>query len=248
MSTQETPERRTGEPAPVDHRHAWRWVATVIGVLVLGMVAGPWAYARWIAPDAPGPFALSTPAPVEETEAPVDDPDDDVVEGTWVVGEGSQAGYRLAEVLSGQPVTVVGRGSEVSGTVVVAGGQLVEAQIVVGVASISTDESARDAYFRRALDTSTYPESTFVLDTPVDLGPLASQGTAVELQAVGTLTLRGVARQVTASLEVQRTADGVEVAGQVPLTLADHGLTAPDLGSVTVEPTGSVELHLLLTR
>jgi len=38
----------------------------------------------------------------------------------------------------------------------------------------------------------------------------------------------------------------VEVAGQIPITLTDFGLTAPDLGWVVVEPTGAIEVRLVL--
>ncbi len=53
---------------------------------------------------------------------------------------------------------------------------------------------------------------------------------------------------VTAELSVQRVGDRIEVAGKVPVVLADLNLTAPDLGFVTVDPSGSVEFLLLLSH
>jgi polyisoprenoid-binding protein YceI len=122
------------------------------------------------------------------------------------------------------------------------------ALVVVDTGSIATEESARDAYFRRALDTSTFPEASFKLTEPLDVSALATAVQAVHLDAVGTLTFHGVSQPVTASLDVQRTAAGVEVVGSVPVVLEDYGLSAPELGFVTVEPQGTVEMLLQLTR
>ena len=242
---------RAREPRDPDvDRHRRRvLVRTLVAVAVtLGLVVGgPWLYARLVADDAAAPLVLSTPTPsATPTEEVVSGPFDP--EGAWTVGEGSQAGYRLGEILSGEPVTVVGRTDQVSGEALVEAGTLTEARVVVDVASIVSDESARDAFFRRALDVTTHPEATFVLDAPVDLAALVAGSGPVDVAAPGTLTFHGVSQPVVAELRIQRVADGVEVAGSVPVALADFGLEAPDLGFVTVEPTGTVELLLHLVR
>jgi polyisoprenoid-binding protein YceI len=101
---------------------------------------------------------------------------------------------------------------------------------------------------RRALDTSTYPEAVFDVTTPTDLAALGVGPLPVEIQVPGSLTIAGVSIPATATLQVQGSAGGLEVAGSVPVVLADLGLDAPDLGFVTVQPSGQVELLLQLTR
>lgn len=233
---------------PPEHRRRWL-VRTVVAVaVVLGLIAGgPWVYAQLLAPEAAAPLALQSPAPtiVREVEPSVDPAD---LDGEWTIRPESEAGYRLDETLSGQPVTVVGRTGEVTGSMTVADGVLTAGQVTVDVASIATDESARDAYFRRAMDTTANPEATFVLEQAVDVQALAATTEAVPVEAIGALTLHGTTQPVTAQLEMRRTAAGVEVAGSVPVTLTDFGLTAPDLGFVTVQPAGLVEMRLLLGR
>lgn len=225
-----------------------RRVLVTLGVVlvVVGLLAGgPWVYARLFAPEAPPPLALpeqSQPEAALLAPGPLD------VDGTWQVAPSSEAGYRLGEVLSGEPVTVVGRTDQVTGSITVEGGTLTAAEVVVDVASVGTDESARDAYFRRAMDTSTFPQAAFRLTAPVDVGALTEAEGGVPLEVPGVLVLRGVERPATASLVVQRAGDGLEVAGSVPLVLEDHGLTPPDLGFVTVEPQGTVEVLLRLSR
>lgn len=251
-------DRPTGGPARVrravpsgvehDEEHRRRWLLrTVVGVTVaVALIAGaPWLYARFMARPGPDPLALSTPTASPSAAKPTGPIE---VDGTWQIGAGSQGGYRLAEVLSGEQFTVVGRTDQVTGAVVIADGMLTGARVVVDADSISTDEAARDAYFRRALDTSTYPQAVFTLTEPVDVSAVAWSPDAVTLVAIGTLELHGVTRRVTADLQVQRTADGVEVVGEVPVTLTDFDLPAPDLGWVTVQPAGVVEVLLALVR
>lgn len=222
-------------------------VRTVAAVLVAtaAVVGGPWVYAQFFVRDAPDPLTLTSPSPTAEAQVPSGPVD---IDGTWQVQADSEAGYRLREVLSGQEVVVVGRTPDVTGDVVIADGTMTDATVVVQAGTISTDEAARDAFFRRALDTSSFPEATFVLTEPVDVSALGESPAPLAVTAVGELTFHGVTRPVTAELEAQRTPTGVEVVGQVPVTLADFDLAAPDLGWVVVDPTGTIEVRLSLAR
>ncbi len=222
-------------------------VRTVVGVVVAlaVIVGGPFVYARYFTPDPVEPLALATPTVSAAPEIPTGPVD---IEGVWRVLEGSEAGYRLGEVLSGQDVTVVGRTERVTGEVTITGGILTAATVNVDAGSISTDEAARDAFFRRALDTSDFPDATFVLSEPVDVSAIGQADQTLTVSAPGSLTFHGVSHPVTAELQAQRTAVGVEVVGSIPVTLADFDLTAPDLGWVVVEPTGTVEARLVLGR
>jgi len=237
----------TSAHLPPEHRRRWL-IGTVVTVVlaVAAVVGGPWVYANLTVPAPQDPLELSTQSP-SPTVAPGPPAAMDV-DGTWTISTGSQGGYRIGEVLSGESVVVAGRTDQVTGTVVVSGGALTTARVVVDTASISTDESARDAYFRRALDTTTFPEATFELSAPVDVSEVGTASGPVTVAAPGTLTLRGVAVPATANLELQRTVSGVEVVASVPLTLADVDLDPPELGFVTVEPTGTIEILLVLVR
>lgn len=225
--------------------HRRRLVLTVVGVVLAAVLltGGPWVLSRVLSDTAEEPLALSS-----AVEQPATDPDEPIdLEGTWTIAEGSQAGYRIDEVLAGDEVEVVGRTDQVSGSATISDGELVAAEAVVQVAGITTDQSARDVYFQRALDTTTYPEATFSLTEPVDVAEVGTSTEPVTVEAVGELTIGGTAVDVTAQLEVQRTDAGLEVAGQVPVELTDLGLTAPDLGFVTVSSDASIEMLLILT-
>jgi polyisoprenoid-binding protein YceI len=230
---------------PPERRRQWI-VGTVLGVLFGAAVVtgGPWVYARMFVAPAPEPLEVTMPDPAVQAEPaePLD------IAGTWTVAEGSQAGYRVNEVLNGEPVEVVGRTDMVSGTSTVVDGQVTEAVVTVQTATITTDEAARDAYFERALDTSTYPEATFELTTPVDISAIDTATDPIEAEAPGRLTIGGTTTDVIAQLTLQQHGAGVEVAGQIPVTIDEMGVTPPDLPFVTVDPNASIELLLILTH
>lgn len=237
------PERPHHGIAP-EHRRRFLTV-TVIAVLVTvaAVTGGPWVWTRLVEAPAPPPLELTSPTATVPAATPDPDPD-----GAWTVTEGSEAGYRIGEVLTGEQVEVVGRTEQVTGTATVTDGQLTAAQVTVDASTLTTDQSARDLYVTRALNTSVHQHATFELSGAVDVSALATSTGPVTVQAPGRLTIAGVQLDVVAELEVQHVDGGLEVAGRVPVALADLGLTAPDLGFVTVEPTGAVEILLVLAR
>ncbi|WP_369130706.1 YceI family protein [Modestobacter roseus] len=218
-------------------RRTWWIVLAVALVVAAGAVLGPLVYAALQDDAAPAPTVQAQPEDVELTAD---------TDGTWTIGPGSTAGYRVDEVLNGADVTVAGTTEEVTGSVVVAEGDLTEAEVTVDVASITTDSDRRDGYFRdNVMDVAANPTATFTVTEPVDLPELT--GTPVTVPVTGELTLAGATQQVTGDFSVVRTADGVEVSGAVPVTFAGFGIEPPDLGFVRVEDTGAVEMFLRLT-
>lgn len=223
------------------------WISVVAGVVVLGVagaIAAPYVYRDLIAApaDAVPSVALTTDPDAKTT---IDTSD---LTGDWTVGASSFAGYRVDEVLNGVNVTVTGRTSDVSGSLAVDKLTLTAATVTVKVATIATDEPNRDDYFRdTALQTDQYPEATFVLSEPVSVQQ-PTAGTAQTVKATGTLTLHGVSKTVTADLQLGLNGDGGQLSGSIPITFADYGVTAPSLGFVTVEKTGSVEFLLNLQK
>ncbi|WP_139415832.1 YceI family protein [Agromyces laixinhei] len=222
-------------------------IASIIaGVLVLGAtaaIAGPIIYRDLIVGEAEAAPSV-TAVPTSDPGAAAPD-----LTGDWTVADGSFAGYRVDEVLNGTDVTVTGRTSDVTGDFTVDGLSLTAASLEVDVASIATDSGNRDEYFRSsALRVDEFPTATFVLAEPIAVDTAPVVGGAQTLQATGDLTLAGVTRTVTVDIDaVWNGADG-QVAGSIPITFADFGVEAPNLGFVSVEPDGFVEFSLVLAR
>jgi polyisoprenoid-binding protein YceI len=219
-------------------RRRWWILGGLLALLVAGLVAGPLIYA---ALDEDAPPAATVEQQPEGAELIPD------TDGTWTIAPGSSAGYRVDEVLNGADNTVAGTTDQVTGSVVVTGNRLAEAEVIVDIASIATDNGRRDAYFRdNVMRVAEHPTAVFRVTEPADLPELS--GTPVTVPVTGELTVAGTTRPVQVELGVVRTPDGVDVSGSVPVTFADYGIEAPSLGFVRVEDAGAVEFLLRLAK
>lgn len=243
-----TTQPASPKPSPSKKRILIVVVSAAV-VLVLAAVIGPMIYARSQS-AAPAPLSVSAaptstnPSAADENTPAASTAADD---GAWKVGDGSEAGYRVDEVLNGQDVTVVGRTDEVSGSVQIAGDQLTEAEIVVDVASVETDSDRRDNYFREtAMKVGEHETATFTLTEPVALPTIGAD--PVEVKATGTLELAGESRPVTASIAVARDGAAVKTSGTIDVTFSEWGIDAPNLGFVKVEDAGQVEFLVQLEQ
>ena len=217
----------------------------IAAVALLVVIAGVWGgsviYASLQNDQASAELTLAPP-----TAGAPSTLGQDGVAGTWTISEGSQAGYRVNEVLNGQPVTVVGRTQEITGEATIEGSMLTAATAVVDMRNVATDNGSRDGQFQGILKTSQFPTATFTLSEAVDIGAI-SGGTATT-DASGELTLGGITHTVTVSLKSQVTSDGVDVQGSIPITFSDFEISAPNLGFVKVEDAGTVEMLLHLKK
>ncbi|WP_350348505.1 YceI family protein [Agromyces sp. G08B096] len=220
----------------------------VAGVLVLGAtaaIAGPIVYRDLIVGEADAaPSVTARPSNGADASAEASD-----LSGAWTATDGSFAGYRVDEVLNGTDVTVTGRTSQVTGDLEVEGLTLTSAAFEVDVASIETDSGNRDEYFRStAMRVAEFPTASFVLTEPITVDAAPTVGAVQTVQATGDLTLAGVTKPVTVELQAVLNGETGQVAGSIPITFADYGVEAPNLGFVSVEPDGFVEFSLELTR
>ena len=219
----------------------------LIAVVVIAVAAGPWFYREFIAGEADPELTLPT-----QTQAATTD-----VDGTWTVVPGptdeakrTQAGYRVDEVLRGSPLTVNGRTAEVTGEAVVADSKLESAYFTVDVASITSPESSRDNQFRGEdiMDVAQFPTAEFRVTQRVDLAAVPETGASITLNVPASMTIKGVTRDMTAQVGVQRAGDTIIAVGSVPVTWTDFNVPPPDLGFVKVEPTGTIEFLVNLAK
>jgi polyisoprenoid-binding protein YceI len=220
-------------------------LAGAVLALVLA-VGGPFAYINFVQEDAPERLGLATATTGADTTAAATGAS---LDGTWTVAGGSQAGYRVEEVLLGQNVEAVGRTTAVTGELTVSGTEVQSGSFSVDLTQVTSDDDRRDDAFQgRIMETATYPRATFELTEPITLAELPADGETVTATANGELTLHGTTRAVTVELTVQRDGDTVNVSGSIPVTFADYGIANPSFGPVTTEDNGEVEFLLALTR
>ncbi|MET0134504.1 MAG: YceI family protein [Kibdelosporangium sp.] len=223
-------------------RHWKAWLIGGVAFLVVAFVGGPWLYINVFSDPPAQELALGNSAQGGSTDAVA-------VDGAWTVSDGSQAGYRVKEILFGQDTTAVGRTNKVSGTVQVEGTKLTAGTITVDMASVATDKSGRDEQFRnRIMSVAQFPTSTFKLTGPVDFGDVPAPGQKVTVKATGELTLRGQTKPVTVDLSALRGNDNIQVQTSIPVAFADYGIPNPSIPGISTEDKGIVEVLVALKK
>ena len=184
----------------------------------------------------------------------------DGISGTWTVDpsvgsfsdfSGSFVGYRVKETLASIGATeAVGRTPDVTGSVTIDGTTITAASFLANLQGLQSDDDRRDGQLRRqALETQEFPEASFTLTGPVDLGSVPADGATVDLTATGDLTLHGQTRSVQVPLQARLAGDVVTIAGSLPIVFADYGIEPPSSMIVlSVEDNGVMEVQLQLTR
>ena len=224
-----------------------RWLLLGVVVVAVLAVAGPYVYIHFVEGTAPKRLSLSSQGSTPTTDASADASAASVpLDGTWKVTTGSQAGYRVKEVLFGQNNEAVGRTTAVTGDATIAGTKVSAANVVVDLTQVASDQSRRDSQFQhRIMDTSSTPTATFRLTQPIDLPSTTGR---VSVKATGDLTLHGVTKPAVADLQAERSGNTIRVSGSVPVTFADWSIPNPSFGPVSTEDHGLIEFLVVLAH
>lgn len=217
-----------------------RVLLAVVAVIVL-VVGGTWVYINLIRDDAPQRLTLEE----REAEPPAEGEDTDLA-GRWLAGEGSEAGYRVDEILFGQNATAVGRTSDVEGELVIEGTTVASTSMTVDLTTVTSDQDRRDGQFQgRIMNTAEFPTATFELTQPIEVPEGA---TTLTVRVTGELTLRGTTREVTFDLSARRSGEAIEAQGSVPIVFEEWGIPNPGTGPITTEDHGELEFLVVFTR
>ena len=220
-----------------------KWVAIAILVALVVGVLAPFIYINFISDDAPDRLDVSTGTtePESAATAPTD--------GTWTATTGSTAGYRVKEILFGQDNVAAGRTDDVSGELTIEGAQVKTADITVDLTNVSSGESRRDNQFEdRIMDVASFPNATFEITQPIDLGTVPAANEEITASATGDLTLRGTTKPVTFDVKGVRTGNTIRVSGTIPITFADWNIPDPSFGPITTEDHGEMEFLVVFEQ
>ena len=200
--------------------------------------------------------------PAAEEQAATDD-----ISGTWTIDtsigtfgelcltevcDATFVGFRIDEELASIGAkTVVGRTPGVTGTMTIDGTTITATDILVDMTGLITDDDSRNNAIRnQAIETAIFPEASFVLTEPIELGAIPGPGEQVQVEATGELTIHGVTRTETIPLTAELSGDIIVVFGQLgPILLADYDISQPVAAVVlSVEDNAIMELQLFLRR
>jgi polyisoprenoid-binding protein YceI len=242
-----------------------RALIPVVAVAVVVVLGGVAAYAFYFSGlrTSPAPLALSSPTPAASASAAASStPSPATVASTvtWQVATGSLAGYRVKEQFVGQtsPHAAVARTSAVTGQVTIAQSgssyQLTAATITVQLGSLtSVDQVAgynvtnRDRIVSQTLDVSSFPTAVFQAK-PVTLPAGADSGSTVTVSVPGTLTIHGVTKSVTASVQFRVGGGTAQVAGSISTNMTAFGISPPTVPFTSVQSAITLEFQLKLTK
>ncbi|MFN8620290.1 MAG: YceI family protein [Chloroflexota bacterium] len=184
------------------------------------------------------------------------------LDGTWTIDHsigsfdydagdfsGSWVGYRAQEELVGVGGTeAVGRTPSVDGTITIAGNQVTAADLTADLTTLRSNEPMRDGQLgHQGVQTDQFPTATFVLTEPIDLGTIPAEGTPLNVNAVGDLTLHGVTKNVTIPLAAVQQGDIIGAAGSITFTWGDFGMTQPSsMRVVSLANDVTLELQVFL--
>lgn len=231
-------------------RLVWIVAAVVVGLAVV-VTAGTYAYIHFVEGDAPPPLSLDDPPTSAGTSGAGtgDAVSSGPIAGTWVPAAGSQAGYRVKEVLFGQSAEAVGRTDKATGKMTIDATTVTAVDLGVDMTAVKSDQDRRDNQFRgRIMETSKYPTATFHLTEPIPLASVPTDATPVDVEATGDLTLHGVTRTVQVNLSARRNGENIEVSGSIPITFADYSIPNPSFGPARTEDHGLLEVLVVFRR
>ena len=245
-------------------------LVAVVVVVAVGAVAVPWIYINLIMQDAPEALTLE-PAVLTTVSTTVESAVSTTVstavgpavsttvvpavvevsalDGEWAVVDESVVGYRVKEVIVGQSTEGVGRTSAVEGSLTIVGDEVTSAEFTVDMTTLKSDSSRRDSQVNsRILDTNAYPTATFVLKKPIKLTPEALDGGVLSVKTIGTLTLRGVTRDIDFKLSARLVENVIEVNGSILLVFADWLIPDPSISAIVVKDRGQLEFLIRFSR
>ncbi len=192
------------------------------------------------ATDTPEPEAEAAPAatapPQEETAA--ESAESPGVGQTFViVAEESEARYIIDEELLGQPKTVVGTTSAISGELTVDPANPAVSSIGpirIEAGTFTTDSNRRDGAVRRfVLQTSQFQFITFTATQYVGLPDAAAIGDEIQFEVTGDLTVRTITKPAIFIVTMQIVSDS-ELRGSAATIIVrdDYELRIPQVPSV----------------
>lgn len=184
----------------------------------------------------------------------------DSIDGTWaVVADESDTSLVITETIGGVADHQVEGNTAVDGSVTIADSAVTEASFTADMTTLEfTDAPPGFDVANRAramentgLDTGEFPEATFALTSPIDLGDDVTSGEETTASATGDLTLHGVTKSITFDVTVVADGDRFKVTPTdfIPIVLADYEMSVQAPGFVAdIGDEGSFDFVLTLQQ
>lgn len=120
----------------------------------------------------------------------------------------------------------------------------------VDMSALDSGNGQRDEHVKGDdfLAVAANPTSTFVVKSFSELPAEWTEGTAVPVEMQGTLTVKGIAKDVTFAAKAAYSGGQLLLSGTTTVTFADFGMTSPHSIVLDAENNLLVSLELVLTK
>ena len=172
-------------------------------------------------------------------------------------GPDTVGGFRIDEKFGPLAHTAVVRSSGVTGAFTISGTKISGVTISIDTTKLTSIDEQPPGVFPVAnrisfleddgLETKKFPTAMFE-STSITLPTAPVKGAEVKVTANGKLTIHGVTKDVAIPLTATWNGEIIDVLGELPIVLADFGITPPSLPFVKVVDTGTLEFKAALTR
>lgn len=232
---------------------------SLLAVVIIGCstpAATPTNAPPTVAPATAAPAATNTGALNPTTTSATTNAGETVT--LVVVPEKSEVRYRVREQLAGfdLPNDAIGRTKAITGQIVGkrSDGSIDSAnsKFVVDVRTLRSDQGARDNFIQRTpLQSSQYPNVTFVPTSAPGLPLLVPDSGSATFQLMGDLTIRDVTKPVTwqASCQLESNQTEGKCTATTSFIFADFSLEQPRVARVlSIDDKITLEVDLYLQR
>jgi polyisoprenoid-binding protein YceI len=166
-------------------------------------------------------------------------------DGTFVVGEGSEATFTVNEKLSSLPLPndAVMRTGDITGEIDLSASS---ASLVIDLHSLKSDSTRRDRYIRDRLFPR-QPETTLTVTEFPDIPEEFAEAQSFTSSVIATINVNGVDAEIEFELETRLDPDRLFVLVKGDFTWADFGMIAPTSRSFVVKDDVHVEVLISAT-
>ncbi|QSF45739.1 YceI family protein [Paenibacillus tianjinensis] len=120
----------------------------------------------------------------------------------------------------------------------------------IEMSALDSGEGQRDEHVKSAdfLNVEEFPQSTFTVSSFSELPAEWTEGTAVPVQMTGTLTVKGIEKEVTFDSQAVYSGGQLMLSGTTTVTFADFGMKNPHSIVLDTENDLEVRLELVLSK
>ena len=214
-----------------------RWVVVGVATILVLVVAGLYVFVHFLGGATPARLTLP------ELHASGVGLGSSSIDGTWTVGNGSLAGYRVRKDFLGPGDSVVGRTSGVTGHVVISHSRVSSASFRVDLTSLKSNGKTQ-SQFAGILGTVSHPDATLTLAAPIVPRSSPALNKEFRAYATGQLAMHGSTRSVTFDITARYSGSALEATGSIPIAFSDWDIKAPTF----LQNDGVVEFLLVMHR